>query len=218
MKTDYAHARDGAPLTVALYARVSTNQGQQDVENQLLQLRDLCTKRGWTIFHEYVDHYSAKTSEDRKQFQQLFTDASKRKFDLVLFWSLDRFSREGTYPTLVLLERLGSYGVAWKSFTEEYLDSCGLFKDAVIAIVAAVAKLERTRIAERVKAGVSRVQALHREGKPAYRRLEDGTLRAYTRWGRRPIDLTIPEGLSDRAAAIELGVSRRTIQRRRRAQ
>jgi len=190
-------ARDGEPMTVALYGRVSTNQGRQDAENQMIQLRDFCSKRGWKIVHEYVDHFSAKTSEDRKQFQQLFTDAGKRKFDVVLFWSLDRFSREGTYPTLCLLQRLDSYGVAWKSFTEEYLDSCGIFKDAVIAILATVAKQERVRISERVKAGIARVRG-HRKT-----------------WGRQTIEVDVPKELSNRAAAALLGVSKDTIRRRR---
>ena len=47
------------------------------------------------------------------------------------------------------LERLTSYGVAYRSFTEQYLDSCGLFKDAVLAILAVIAKQERVRLSER---------------------------------------------------------------------
>ncbi len=212
----YTRAGAAGPLTVALYARVSTNRGEQDPDNQLIQFRDYCGKRGWAIGAEYVDHVSAKNSTDRKQFQQLFKDAAKRRFDLVLFWSLDRFSREGTYPTLVLLQRLDSYGVAWKSLTEEYLDSCGMFKDVVIAMLSTLAKQERLRISERVRAGVKRVRDLHKEGKPAFKRLEDGSLRPYTTWGCRPLELQpIPEGLSERQAAKLLGVSKTTIRRRR---
>jgi hypothetical protein len=48
----------------------------------------------------------------------------------VLFWALDRFSREGVLPTLHHLQRLDSWGVAWRSYTEQYLDSTGIFKDA----------------------------------------------------------------------------------------
>ena len=63
------------------------------------------------IAHEYVDRISGKTA-DRPQFEKLFNDAWKRKFDLVLFWALDRFTREGTLATLKRLEILSSYGVA----------------------------------------------------------------------------------------------------------
>jgi DNA invertase Pin-like site-specific DNA recombinase len=53
---------------------------------------------------------------------------------VVLFWSLDRFSRKGVRETLNHLERLNSYGVNYRSFTEQYLDSCGIFKDAVLVL------------------------------------------------------------------------------------
>src|SRR5262245_56344429 len=75
--------------------------------------------------------------------------ASRREFDLVLFWSLDRFSREGVLETLQYLRTLTSYGVGWKSFTEQYLDSCGIFRDAVLSILATIAKQERIRLSER---------------------------------------------------------------------
>src|SRR5947209_11836044 len=81
---------------------------------------------------------------------------------MVLFWALDRFSREGTLKTLEYLQRLDSYGVAWKSFTEQYLDSIGMFRDAVIAILAQIAKQEHARLSERVVAGLRRAK---REGK-----------------------------------------------------
>jgi hypothetical protein len=71
-----------------------------------------------------VDQASGKTA-DRPQFKALMARASRHEFDLVLFWSLDRFSREGVLETLQHLQTLTPYGVAWKSFTEQYLDSCG---------------------------------------------------------------------------------------------
>src|SRR5215472_9097782 len=120
---------------VGIYGRVSTKDGRQDVENQLLALREYCGKQGWEIVEEYVDHETGGHSK-RPHFQRMFVDARARKFDLVLFWSLDRLSREGVSATLGHLERLTSYGVNWRSYTEEYLDSTGLFRDAVIAILA----------------------------------------------------------------------------------
>lgn len=87
------------------------------------------------------------------------SDAMCRKFDVVLFWALDRFTREGALETLKYLETLNTYGVAFLSFTEPYLDSCGIFKDAVIAILGTIAKQERLRIQERVRAGLNRAKA-----------------------------------------------------------
>ena len=140
-------------MRAAIYARVSTKDKGQEVENQLRQLREFAASQGWTVYREYVDHETAKT-DDRDEFQSMFRDASQRKFDVVLFWALDRLSREGVLETLQHLNRLTSYGVGYRSFTEQYFDSCGIFKDAVIAIIATVAKQERVRISERVRAGL----------------------------------------------------------------
>src|SRR4029434_3575537 len=108
------------PKRVVLYARVSTKDKKQDTRNQLAQLRNFCASQDWTIAREYIDHASAKTG-DRPQFKALMDAASRREFDLVLFWSLDRFSREGVLETLQCLRTLTSYGVGWKSFTEQLL-------------------------------------------------------------------------------------------------
>jgi len=144
-------------VQVAIYARVSTSDGKQDVENQLMDLRRFAESQGWSIFHEYIDHESGKTA-DRSQFRQLFKDASQRRCHVILFWSLDRFTREGALPTLQHLNLLSSYGVGFRSFSETYLDSCGMFRDAIIAILGTIAKQERVRISERVKAGLARAR------------------------------------------------------------
>jgi DNA invertase Pin-like site-specific DNA recombinase len=145
--------------------RQSLHEGQgQDTESQLAQLREFAAKQDWTIVHEYVDHVSGKTAEKRPQFQAMLAAASRREFDLVLFWSLDRFSREDVLPMLKHLEVLTSYGVAWKSFTEQYFDSCGIFRDAVISIAATLAKQERLKISERTVAGLERARKQGRIG------------------------------------------------------
>jgi DNA invertase Pin-like site-specific DNA recombinase len=150
-------------MRTALYARVSMKDKRQDTENQLSQLRQFCESQGWTVTNEYIDRASGKRS-DREQFQEMFKDASQRKFDVVLFWSLDRFSREGVRETLNHLERLTNYGVNYRSFTEQYLDSCGIFKDAVLAILAVIAKQERVRLSERTLAGLAKARKQGRIG------------------------------------------------------
>jgi DNA invertase Pin-like site-specific DNA recombinase len=141
----------------AIYARVSTSDGRQEVENQLAELRRFASSQGWDITGEYVDHESGG-SADRAEFKRLFQDASRRKFDVALFWALDRFTREGALETLQYLNTLSGYGVGYRSYTEAYLDSCGIFKDAVIAILGTVAKQEWVRISQRVRAGLQRAQ------------------------------------------------------------
>jgi DNA invertase Pin-like site-specific DNA recombinase len=151
------------PNRVALYARVSTKDKRQDTENQLAQLRQFCDVQGWSVVQEFVDRATGKHS-DREKFQLMFQGAAKREFDVVLFWSLDRFSREGVRETLNHLERLTNYGVGYRSFTEQYLDSCGIFKDAVLAILAVIAKQERVRLSERTIAGLQKARKLGRIG------------------------------------------------------
>src|SRR6266852_2551000 len=145
-------------MRAALYTRVSTRDKGQETANQLHELRKLCTAQGWTIVSEYEDHESGGKA-DRSQFKAMMIDAAQRKFDVVLFWALDRFSREGVYETHVHPKRLDNAGVRFRSFTEPYLDSCGMFRDAVISILAVIAKQERIRISERVRAGLSRARA-----------------------------------------------------------
>src|SRR5215831_9443354 len=142
-------------MRCAIYSRVSTTK--QENENQLAQLRAFAGHIGWTVVIEYIDQISGKNS-DRPQFQRMFIDASQRKFDILLFWSLDRLSREGALETLCHLNRLTGYGVQWRSLTEQYLDSTGIFRDAVISILAVVAKQERIRLSERTRAGLERAR------------------------------------------------------------
>jgi DNA invertase Pin-like site-specific DNA recombinase len=145
-------------LRCALYARVSTDDKGQDPLNQLLQLREFATRQGWEIVKEYTDEASAKNGE-RKGFKALFADAAKHRFDVLLFWSLDRLTREGTFKTHCYLKQLTDSGVKFKSFTEQYVDSLGVFGDAIIGLLAALAQQERIRISERTKAGIERNRA-----------------------------------------------------------
>jgi len=142
-------------MKCGLYVRVSTSK--QETENQLAQLRDFAASVGWQVVVEYVDQLTGKNS-DRAEFQRMFEDASRRRFDVLLFWSLDRLSREGALETLQHLNRLTGYGVQWRSLTEQYLDSTGMFREAVISILAVVAKQERVRLSERTRAGLERAR------------------------------------------------------------
>ena len=150
-----------------------------------------------------MDHETGGTSK-RPHFQRLFADARARKFDLVLFWSLDRLSREGVSATLNHLERLTSYGVNWRSYTEEYLDSCGIFRDAVLSILATIAKQERVRRSERAAAAIAR---LRRQGRTEH------LGRPRTVVDRARARRLKQEGWSVRGIAAELGISSATAHR-----
>ncbi len=101
-------------MRIAIYARVSTTK--QENQNQLDQLREFATtQKDWSIVHEYIDVVPGAGKKNRVHFDAMMLAAAQRKFDLLLFWKLDRFSREGVRKTLVHLTRLDGYGVAWRS-------------------------------------------------------------------------------------------------------
>ena len=76
--------------------------------------------------------------------------------------------------TLQYLKLLSSHGMSFKSFTEQYLDGTGIFKDAIIGILAALAHQERVRLSERVTAGLERARKEGRVGRPAKEKLQAG--------------------------------------------
>lgn len=149
-------------MKIAIYARVSKNDESQDPSNQLKPLHDFAKALGGEVVGEYVD-LSSGSNGDRTEFKRMFEDADRRKFDLLLLWSLDRLSREGISNTLGYIERLKRGGIALKSLQESWLDTRdeGLGQ-LLLAIFSWVAQQERKRIVERTKAGLDRVK---REGK-----------------------------------------------------
>ncbi len=165
----------------AIYCRVSTDL--QDNQNQLVELREFAARQGWIVVKEYLDIVSGSGKKTRKEFESLMNAASRREFDCVLFWKLDRFSREGVRKTLQYLTKLDSWKVCWRSFQEQWFDSCGPFKDAVISIMATLAEQERATISERTKAGLARAR---REGKILGRpHVDDANASRQTLWRRR---------------------------------
>lgn len=167
-------------MRVAIYARVSTDDKGQDPLNQLLQLREFAQQQGWIVTAEYTDELSAKNG-NRAGFRAMWKDAEAHRFDCLLFWSLDRLTREGTFATLQYLRRLSDLGIKFKSYTEQYVDSLGVFGEAIIGILAAVAQQERIRISERTKAGLERVR---KQGKRLGRPRATGEVSRTTLWRR----------------------------------
>jgi putative DNA-invertase from lambdoid prophage Rac len=182
---------------VVIYGRVSTQD--QDARNQIRQLKVYTAAQGWQVVYVITDVCSGSTAaSDREGLTKVMTLAHQRRFDVLLFWSLDRFSREGSRKTIGYLTQLEGFGVGWHSFTEPYISTLGVFSDAIIALLSALAKQERLRIGERTRAGLARARANgKRLGRPrtAQDRIEEARkLRA--------------EGLSYSKIGERLGVSR----------
>jgi DNA invertase Pin-like site-specific DNA recombinase len=170
-----------ATMRVAIYARVSTDDKGQDPENQLRQLRAWCEHMGHIVTREFVEHANGgKGAEYRRQLSRMFADAARREFDLLLVWSLDRFSREGMAATVGHLQRLNSHGVGFRSFSEEHLSTDNeLVRDVLIALLSALAKLEREKISRRTKAGLERARAMGKHlGRPRFTDRDMERLRA----------------------------------------
>lgn len=148
-------------MKIGIYARIS--KVSSDLDNQLLVLRTYCQQMNYEIVNEYTDTISG-AAVNRQEFNKMLSDASKRKFDMLLFYALDRFSRAGTRETIRYLQMLDDYGVSYKSFTEQYIDSSGIFKDVIIALLSTLAKQERIRISERVVAGLAKARTQGRVG------------------------------------------------------
>jgi DNA invertase Pin-like site-specific DNA recombinase len=187
-------------MKCAIYARVSTKDKGQDVENQLAQQRRYAAAQSWDIV-EYVDHETGKHA-DRSAFQALFAAASRREFNVVLVWALDRFTREGVAETFLHIRKLTEYGVQFESLTEAHFRTTGPAGELMLAIAAWIAKQERIRISERTKAGLAIARAQGRRGgRPVhvFRRDKAQELRL--------------QGMSWRQIAREINVPAATVRR-----
>jgi DNA invertase Pin-like site-specific DNA recombinase len=137
---------------VALYARVSTSNGQQDPEMQLRELREYAGRRGWQVAEEYIDEGVSGSKDSRPALNRLVSDAHRRRFEAVLVWRFDRFARSVSH-LLRALENFQSLGVDFVSLSEN-VDTSTPTGKMVFTVLGAVAELERSLIIERVKAGL----------------------------------------------------------------
>jgi len=140
---------------VALYARVSTSNGQQDPEMQLREL-EYAKHRELIIVGEYIDRMTGST-DSRPAINRLMADACQRRFDAVLVWKLDRFGRSLRHLVNAIAE-LEALGVAFISFRDN-LDLTTPSGRLMFQIVGAMAEFERALIQERVRAGLRNAKA-----------------------------------------------------------
>jgi DNA invertase Pin-like site-specific DNA recombinase len=154
---------------VAIYARVSTSDKDQDPTTQLLPVLEFAAAQGWQTAGEYVDHASATDLRGRVAWRDLLTQASRRKLDCILVWKLDRAFRSVAHMAQTV-EQLRRWGVGLRSYSEPWLDTSGTSPvgDLMLNILASFAQFERALIAERVKAGMARAKKQGKHvGRPA---------------------------------------------------
>ena len=146
---------------VAAYLRVSTSEQTHD--NQRPAVEALCRDRGYTIVKWYEETVSG-AAKRRPVFEQMLADARSRRFDALVVWSVDRFSRGGAGSCFAALGQIDAAGVDFISVKENYPDTSGPFRDVLLAFAATVARMERDRLIERTKAGLARARAQGRVG------------------------------------------------------
>ena len=140
-------------MRASVYARVSTSNGGQSPEMQLMELREYCGRRGWQIAGEYVDSGISGAKEHRPQLDALLAACCKRLVDAVVVYRYDRFARS-LRQLVNALEEFRSLGIEFISL-HEGVDTSTPNGRLVFGIFASIAEFERELIRDRVKSGIA---------------------------------------------------------------
>jgi len=185
-------------LKIAIYARVSTKNGQ-DPEMQLAELREYIHNRKWKIAGAYVDKGISGALDSRAELNRLMADANRRRFDVVVVWKFDRFARSVSH-LLRALETFRALGIEFVSLSEN-IDTSTPTGKMVFTVLASVAELERSLIGERVRAGIRNAKARGtRLGRPPLKNLTGAEMQQLRRERRKSI-------MSFKGLAEKYGVS-----------
>ena len=189
---------NSTPPRVAVYARVSTIGNGQSPEMQLRELREYCERRGWKLAGEYVDEGISGAKDSRPELNRLMADAHRRRFDAVIVWRFDRFARSVSH-LLRALETFKVLGIEFVSLSEQ-VDTSTPTGKMVFTVLGAVAELERSLIAERVKAGLRNARSKgKRLGRP-HVVVDAARIRALRADGRSWREITAETGISKGSA------------------
>jgi len=142
---------------VVIYTRVSTRE--QDTSNQMPEMQQWIADRGYKLVAVYSEQESGFKDGHQKELAQLIRDLPKRKVDIVLVWSLDRLTREGSGALIQLIHKFNVYGVDVLSCQEPWLEQEGIARDLLIVVFGWVAQYESRRLSRRVLAGLDRAKA-----------------------------------------------------------
>ena len=187
-------------MRTAIYARVSTANNGQDPTVQTREIEEYCQRRGWKVADQYIDVGISGAKEKRPELNRLMADAHRRKFDAVVVWKFDRFARSVSH-LLRALETFKALGIEFVSLSEQ-VDTSTPTGKMVFTVLGAVAELERSLIAERVRAGLRNAKAKGKKlGRP--RKAVD----------RARITRLRSKGASWRAISREMGIGLGTLYR-----
>jgi len=148
---------DPTSVRAAIYARVSTLNGNQDPSMQTRELKEYCERRGWCVHDTYVDNGFSGKKDSRPQLNRMMHDAHERRFEVVVVWRFDRFARSVSH-LLRALETFNALGIQFVSLSEQ-VDTSTPTGKMVFTVLGAVAELESNLIVERVRAGLRHARA-----------------------------------------------------------
>lgn len=169
------------PKRAAIYLRVSTTG--QSTDNQRLELERIAERRGWQVGEVYEDFgiSGAKGRDKRPALDRLLKDASRRRIDVVMAWSIDRVGRS-LVDLLSTIQHLEAVGVDLY-LDQQHIDTTTPTGRLLYQITGAFAEFERSMIRARVNAGLARAKA---QGK---------------RLGRRPVSTDVVERIREQLAS-----------------
>ena len=185
----------------ALYVRVSTDA--QTVENQFRELRQVAKRRGWDVVEVYSDAgiSGAKGRNGRPGLDSMLKDASRRKFDVVMAWAIDRVGRS-LIDLLDTIQHLEACGVDLY-LDQQAIDTTTPMGKLVFQVTGAFAEFERTMNRQRIKAGLKRAVAQGvKLGRP---KIDSAT--------ERKVRKRIAKGMGMLRVAKSLGIGTGTVQR-----
>ncbi len=146
-------------VDAGLWLRTSTDNRGQDPQLQRADLEHICEQRGWRIAKVYEVEESAFGKKPREQFQSMLEDARKGLFQVLVVWSMDRFSSEGEWSVSRVMASLQDWHVQFFSYNEPFLDTSGPFAGFLIPLFAWLARQESLRKGRAVKLGMEKARA-----------------------------------------------------------
>jgi DNA invertase Pin-like site-specific DNA recombinase len=186
----------------ALYLRVSTDR--QTIENQEIQLRQVAERRGWEVVEVYNDAgiSGARGRKDRPGLDRMLNDASRRHFDVVMAWAIDRLGWS-LIDLLGVIQHLEAVG-ADLYIDQQSIDTTTLMGKLIFQVCGAFAEFERAMIQQRIHAGLARAKKAGKQlGRPRLDPAIDAAIRRALKEGGKGVH----------KIAAELGVGSGTVQR-----
>ena len=161
----------------AIYGRVSTDG--QTTDNQIVALREVAARRGWDIAEVYIDNgiSGAKGRDKRPGFDRMLKDASRRRFDVVMSWAIDRMGRS-LRDLIEVIEHLEVTGMDLY-LDQQNIDTTTPAGKLLFQVTGAFAEFERSMIRLRVNAGLARARSQgKRLGRPRVSATTEQAIRA----------------------------------------